>query len=61
MMLWKIGLLDLERGGVRPVDLGAEDVRGSRSGVNWIRWNEVRMVAASVLTAVVLASPAAPR
>ena len=28
--------------------------------MNWIRWNEVRIVAASVLTAVVLASPGSP-
>src|SRR6185503_18792230 len=33
---------------------------GSRSGVNWMRWNFARIAAASVLTAYVLARPGTP-
>ena len=33
---------------------------GSRSGVNWIRWNVVWMVSASVRTVSVLARPGTP-
>src|SRR5262252_7871707 len=33
---------------------------GSRSGVNWMRWNFARTADASVLTAYVLASPGTP-
>jgi hypothetical protein len=33
---------------------------GSRSGVNWIRWNEVLMARASMRTVIVFAKPGTP-